>query len=109
MSGSIKLKVRKGKSKDKRYDYYPEWYIEVTDEDDNNKKVILSPSWKQIKNLIKDVKIHEIRIDKYRDRKDDADNWMREITNASKELQTEIQHFEEENIPDIYKKQKLTK
>ncbi|KKM23970.1 hypothetical protein LCGC14_1609760, partial [marine sediment metagenome] len=82
----------------KVYNYYPEWYLEITGEDET--KITISPTWNQIKQFIKDVKIHEMRIDKYRDRKDDADNWMKEITNASKELQTELSHFEEKNIPE---------
>ncbi len=135
MTGKIELKVRKGKSwvwcfscksgfktfgfenticpicKESNlgqvYNYYPEWYIEVTDEDDKTKKVNLSPDWNQIKDFIRDVKIHEIRVDQTRERKKDADNWQEEIEKASEEAQTKIGDFE--NIRDIYKQQKIIK
>ena len=103
----MKCPVCKKDKLGKVYNYYPEWYLEITGEDET--KITISPTWNQIKQFIKDVKIHEMRIDKYRDRKDDADNWMKEITNASKELQTELSHFEEKNIPEIYKEQQLLK
>ena len=88
------------------YDSYPEWYIEITDEKDSNKKVKLSPSWNQIKEFIRDVKVHELRVDKTRERKNDADKWEREIKSASDEAQTMIQDFD---IPEIYYKPKLIK
>ncbi|KKM71124.1 hypothetical protein LCGC14_1433850 [marine sediment metagenome] len=133
MSGKIELKTRKGRSwiwcldcdegfksfgnKDtvcpkcnksnlgNVYNYYPEWYLEITGEDSN--KITISPTWDQLKEFIKDVKIHEMRVTKYRKRKEDADKWMDTIKKASKELQTEIQDFE--NIPDIYKTQEIIK
>jgi len=91
----------------KVYNYYPEWFLEITGEDNN--KITISPSWTQLKQFIKDVKIHEMRVDRYKDRKKDADRWMDTITQAAKELQTELSHFEESNIPEIYKNQKRIK
>jgi len=135
MSGKIELKTRQGKgyvwcfkcnrgfktygtidtvcpycnedNLGKVYNYYPEWYLEINGEDDN--KISISPSWEQLKQLIKDIKLHEMLVDKYKDRKNDADRWMDTITQASKELQTELWHHEEKNIPDIYKNQKRIK
>lgn len=135
MSGKIELKTREGKALircfdcnksfyaygsentfcplcnggnlSKVYNYYPEWYLEITGEDQN--KITISPSWTQIKQFIKDVKLHEIRVDRYKDRKKNADRWMDTITDASRELQTEIFSHEEKNIPDIYKNQRKIK
>jgi len=135
MSGKIELKTREGRNtifcfdckesfkefgsknlvcpickKDnlsKIYNYYPEWFLEITGEDNN--KITISPTWNQIKQFIKDVKIHEMFIDKFRERNKDADRWMETITNASKELQTELSHFDDLEIPEIYKNQKKIK
>lgn len=104
MSGRIELKIRLAKSNDKRYDSYPEWFIEVTDESDENKKVRLSPTWEDIKNFIKEVKLHELRINLTRERKNDADHWDWALKTAIKEAQKELSDFE---IPDIYNKPKF--
>jgi len=106
MSGKIELKVRKGYSKDKRYNYYPEWFLEITDEDDENLTVNISPSWEALKNLIRDIKIHELRVDKTRERKNDADRWEWAMKEAIEEAQTTIKDFE---IPEIYTEQELKK
>ena len=135
MSGKIELKTRKGMNQifcfdckksfkafgskglicpicnkdslSKVYNYYPEWYLEITGEDNN--QITISPSWEQLKNFIKDVKIHEMFIDKFRERNKDADRWMETITAASKELQTELSHFNNLEIPEIYKHQEKIK
>jgi len=106
MSGKIELKVRLGKSLDKKYDWYPEWFIEVTDEADSNKKVTLSPSWIDLQKLIRDIKIHELRVDKTRDRKNDADKWQEIMKKATKEVETILDDFD---IPKIYYEPKLKK
>jgi len=106
MSGKIEVKIRLGKSMDSRYDSYPEWFLEITDEEDSNKKVKLSPNWIDLKNLIREVKVHELRIDKTRDRKNDADKWEWAMREAIEESQTKLNDFD---IPEIYYKPILNK
>lgn len=106
MSGKIEVKQRLGNSKDPKYDKYVEWYLEITDEFNPNNKVNVSPSWIDLKNLIRDIKLHEMRIDLTRDRKNDADKWEWAMNEAIQEAQTQISDFE---IPEIYYKPKLTK
>ncbi len=125
MTGKIEVKVKLGLSKSARYNYigpsgtkedgYPFWYLEVTggEEIDKNGKptgnittVKLTPSWFQLKELIRDVKVHEIRVDKTRERKNDADRWDKTMQEAITEAQTQISDFE---IPKIYYEPKLIK
>ena len=68
MSGKIEVKIRLGLSKTPDILGYPEWCLEITDEDDENKKVILSPSWPDLQLFISEVKVHEVRVDKKRER-----------------------------------------
>ena len=72
MSGAIKLESRLGKSKDPRYESYPEWYFIVTDED-NIRKVKVSPKYDELGNILKQIIEHEIRNDKERKRNGDAE------------------------------------
>ena len=103
MTGKIEVQVRIGQSKDTRYDSYPEWYMKVTGE--CGKSVILSPNWPQLQDFIKDVKIHEMRVDLTRElRENDADNWEESIKQAAEEAQRQIKDFE---IPEIYYVPKL--
>jgi hypothetical protein len=106
MSGKIDVKVRLGKSLDKRYNSYPYWYLEVTDESDKNKKVTITPTWKDFQELITNVRLHELRVDQTRERKNDADNWDGSVKEAIKKSQKRISDFE---IPEIYLKPKLIK
>jgi len=64
MSGKIKLGIRMGKSKDIKYNYYPEWIMKVVDE--NNKETILSPKYDELQDFIVDVLVHELIIDESR-------------------------------------------
>ena len=50
MSGKITVKVRKGKSKDPRYSYYPEWYIEIKGEDGTITTV--SPTFNELADIL---------------------------------------------------------
>lgn len=123
MSGTIDVKVKLGLSKDKRYtgpsetvdDGYPFWYIEVIGGEDVDKdggvigkisSVKLAPTWKQFQDLIRDVKLHELRVDLTRERKKDANNWENAIVQANRESQTKLDDFK---IPEIYNEPKFDK
>lgn len=103
MSGKIELKIRKGKSLDNRYEYYPEWYLEITDEQ-TNKKVVLSPSWKDLEKFMEDILIHELRVDRIRDRNPDSKKWINFVKKMVKLIdddgQVSLRAFV--NIPEIY-------
>lgn len=118
MTGKVKVKVKLGYSKDERYigpsgtrdDGYPFWYLEITGGEDVDKQgncigkistVSLTPSWTQLKTLIKDIKVHEIRVDLNRERKNDADRWQEIMKQAIEEAQTKIKDFD---LPGIYNK-----
>ncbi len=51
MSGKISVKVRPARSKDRRYDFYLEWYLEV--EGENGGKVTLSPGYPMVRQMLR--------------------------------------------------------
>ena len=123
MSGKIELKVKLGTSLDKRYigpsgtikDGYPFWYLEIIggeDVDEDGRcigkisSVVLAPTWKQFKELIREIRVHERRIDLTRERKNDTGNWENAMNKAIKESQTKLKEFE---IPEIYNKPEFIK
>lgn len=69
MSGNIKLRVREGKSLDKKHLRYPEWYWEVTGED--GVTTTISPRYDDLHELLKAAIIHELINDRLRTRKPD--------------------------------------
>ena len=71
MSGKIEVKIRQGVSKDKRYKYYPEWYLEVTDENGVD-KVKLSPTFEELCEVLKKIIQHEKKVNHTRDRRKEA-------------------------------------
>lgn len=72
MSGKIVFKVRKGVSKDQKYQYYPEWYLEVYDERDPQKVIRLSPTIERICELIMEILLHEKAVNTFRERNPQA-------------------------------------
>jgi ABC-type transport system substrate-binding protein len=103
MSGSITLKVRKGRSLDPRYKYYPEWYLEVKDEG-SKKTCIVSPSYTKVETILIDILVHELRVDKTRNRRPDFVKWRKWLKDLStdkliEKAQTEVDMY---NIPEIY-------
>lgn len=101
MSGKIELKTRIGLSKNPWVVGYPEWFLEITGEDDKT-KINISPSWDDIENLITSIKVHELRTDKCVERKNDADRWQETVEKASNRAQSKLKEFTE--IPEIYNK-----
>lgn len=102
MSGEIEVKVRAGKSKDTRYDEYTEWYLEITGEDGT--KISISPSFPDLRKMLRDIALHEFRVDATRTRNKDMIKQMKKVIlddNLVKEAQTDFDAF---NIPEIYHK-----
>lgn len=77
MSGKIELKVRKGFSKDRRYNYYPEAYLLVTGEDGNT--VSISPKYLELMKMLMDFRMHELKIDLTRKRVGQASSLIAHI------------------------------
>jgi len=100
MSGKIEVKVRQGVSKDKRYNYYPEWYLEVTDENGID-KVKLSPTFEELCEVLKKIIQHERKVNHTRDRKKEA------LKRAEELIISVLRGLENNNsIEEIYLKQK---
>jgi len=99
MSGIIKLKVRKGNSKDKRYKYYPEAYLEIIGED--NKKINISPSYNDLINVLIDFRKHELKVDRTRKRKNYTSKLINSLEQGLIQLK-EVKLNEFDEIEDIY-------
>lgn len=57
----LTLIIRKGRSKDKRYSWYPNWSVEI--EGENGEIITWTPTKKLILNFIDEFLIHEARVD----------------------------------------------
>jgi hypothetical protein len=100
MSGKIDVCVRKGRSKDPRYENYCEWYLEVEGED--GLKTKLSPPFSEMRRIIKEILIHEYRNDATRFRRPDFMKKMKMLM-MSDQLFAEAQiDFEAYDVPEIY-------
>lgn len=100
MSGKIEVEIRIGHSKNPLLVGYPYWGLVITDET-SGKEVRVAPSWNDLKEVMRDIKVHEVRTDKSIKRKNDADRWQKSIEEASKEAQRRLEDFK---IPEIYTK-----
>jgi len=95
MSGKIVFKVRKGVSKDPKYEYYPEWYLEVYDEQDPQKIVRLSPPLERIGKLLMEILLHEKSVNTFRQRHPQASKIKKQFQKILDEL--DIQEEEEKS------------
>ena len=109
MSGKIKLKARKSRSVDKRYSYYPEAYLIITDES-FNRTVKFSPRYESkgrndsIEEMLFAFRKHELKVDKTRSRKNYTSKLLTLLKNIEGKLkQMKLHEFDE--IEDIYTKQ----
>jgi hypothetical protein len=96
----ICLLIRKGRSKDKRYDWYPNWSVEIKGE--NGESITWTPTKKLILSFIDEFLIHEARVDMTRSRKSDTEVYKKHINKIILNIQSTLRTFE---IPDIYKQQ----
>jgi len=100
MSGKIEVKVRQGRSKDPRRGWYPYWYLEIEGEDGN--VTTITPTYNQIKNMLVDILVHELRVDYTRKRNPDLVKWREFL---KKDLEALAQHkIDDFRIPEIYLK-----
>lgn len=99
MTGEIKLKIKKGISKDPRYEYYPYWYLEITGE--SGQKINITPSFAQLRSMLLDIFEHEKAVDMSRSRKPDAPKWIKFLNDTLDEArfnsQTTKQFFKPAN------------
>jgi len=101
MSGKIKLKVRKGKSLDTRYEYYPEAYWEITGE--KGEVINISPSYLTLKQIMIDFRKHELIIDETRLRKTYSSKLIKMLEELLIDVkQTKLTEFDKENVDEIY-------
>jgi len=98
MSGQIKVKVRKGISKDPRYAYYPEWYLEI--EGENNTKTTISPKFDEMTNILIEILKHEKKVDLTRKRKPNFEKYKDYLLSKIKEVENIEILFDEND--DIY-------
>lgn len=105
MTGKIELIVKIGYSKKPSYDSYPYWALRVTGESGKN-HVILTPEKRQIECLLRDIIVHEMRVDLTRDRKPDAIKWKTRFQNVLEESQRKVKDYD---IPQIYNAPKIIK
>jgi len=101
MSGTIKSKIRLSRSKDKRYNLYPEIFWEVTGEDGTTTQ--LSPSYDDLVRALIDFRRHELKVDKTRQRKRYTSTLIKTFENAIKYLkQMTLDEINYDDIEDIY-------
>jgi hypothetical protein len=67
MSGQLIFRTRSGTSLDKRFERYPEWYLEVIGEDKISTQ--LSPTYDDLNTLFHEIFIHEFLNDWMRERR----------------------------------------
>jgi tRNA-dihydrouridine synthase len=87
MSGRITVKVRKGISKDPRYSYYPEWFLEIEGEDGT--KTTVSPTFEEVANILIEILKHEKKVDLTRKRKPNFEkykNYLLQKINEAKNI-----------------------
>jgi len=97
----LALIIRKGRSKDKRYGWYPNWSVEI--ESEKGELITWTPTKKLILNFIDEFLIHESRVDMTRNRKSDTDVYKKHIQEIILNVQESLRKWD---IPEIYKKQK---
>lgn len=94
------LIIRKGKSKDKRYLWYPNWSVEI--ESETGEIITWTPTKQLILNFIDEFLIHESRVDMTRNRKSDTDVYKKHIQEIILNVQETLRKWD---IPEVYKKQ----
>jgi hypothetical protein len=104
MSGKIELKVRKGFSKDRRYNYYPEAYMLVTGED--GVIVSISPRYADLMKLLMEFRMHELKIDLTRKRIGQASSLIAHIGRLLVDI-GEARLNEYSQIEPIYTEQEM--
>lgn len=96
----MNLIIRKGRSKDPRYLWYPNWSVEIQSE--TGETITWTPTKKLILNFVDEFLIHEARVDMTRNRKSDTDVYKKHIQEIVLKIQDTLRKWE---IPEVYKKQ----
>ena len=94
------LLIRKRFPKDKRYNWYPNWSVEI--EGETGEIITWSPTKKLILNFIDEFLIHEARVDMTRNRKSDTEVYKKHIQEIVLNVQNTLRKWD---IPEVYKKQ----
>lgn len=101
MSGNINFRIRKGRSKDPRYPYYPEVVLEVTGECGN--KVDISPSYNDLFDILKTLRKHELKIDATRERRKYVSILITQLEELLASLkQLKLSDFDKKNMEDVF-------
>jgi len=95
MSGQIKVKVRKGVSKDLKYPYYPEWYLEIEGED--SVKTTISPTFDELADILVEILKHEKKVDLTRKRKPNFEKYRDYLLSKIKEAENIEISFDKHN------------
>jgi len=90
---TLKFKVIRGKSDDPRYSRYPYWGLELPDKD-------CAPTRNLIYALLKEILIHETRVDMTRNRKSDSIIWKKRLIEIGNSIQRSLEEY---TFPDIYR------
>jgi len=102
--------VYQGKSRDPKYKTYPAWRLFVRIPERNViyengfAEIRVTPSYPALETFLKDILVHELRVDSTRHRKSDFKvkrRWLKDLIwdKLINEAQTEVNHFE---FPKIY-------
>lgn len=97
----LALIIRKGRSKDGRYSWYPNWSIEI--ESETGQVITWTPTKKLILSFIDEFLIHEARVDMTRNRNHDTDVYKKHIQEIVLNVQDSLRKYD---IPEMYKQQK---
>lgn len=99
MSGEIEVESREGKAKRDDLEYYPYWYLEVKEEG-TGKKITITPSWSDLKDIIVQALVHEFQVDKVLDRTE-YQKWKKFVEADLKKIAQ--RKLEDYKIPKIIK------
>ena len=96
----MKFIVRKGKSEDVKYNWYPNWSIEFTGENEN------ITTWTPTRDLtfsfIEEIFRHELSVDVTRHREEELKVYEKLLLNMILNIKKYVSKY---GIPEVYKKQ----
>jgi len=98
------LLVRKGLSKDPKYNWYLYWSLELKSEQGN--KITWTPTRELFMSIIEEFLIHESRNDITRKRNSDTIIYKERMNEIKKAIENVLKNSK---IPEIYKKQEIIK
>jgi hypothetical protein len=104
MSGKIEITARRGFSKDRRYNYYPEAHLLITGEDGTT--ISISPTYVELMKLLMDFRRHELKVDLTRKRIGQASKLIAALSKLLEDMES-ARLDEYSNIEPIYTEQEM--